>query len=423
MRLTQGICWHGNCEGRGSDLAHTKKTPSRNFIALQACKASIQAKMKLLGLILSSFLITQISVKSSQAVNPCDPAKCKLPDCRCASTEIPGGLSPEQTPQILTISYDDALRVQDYVSYYSKVFAERKNPNGCPVSLTYFVSHNYTDYSLVEDLYYNGSYEMADHSVDHREPTTWWKNATLEEWTQEIVDQRDILMKWGNIPNNTIKGFRAPFLVTSENELEALYLSNFTYEASMGTRDMYWPFTLDYKSPICADPATCPDKSYPGLWLVPNILYEQKDGSICAMLDACTYPKSEQDWLDFFMDNFNGHYKNRAPFGIYAHSAWFYFGSERAAALNAFLDKVLAMDNVYIVTHSQLLDWVRNPTPLDKIKDFAPWQCPKRPSPRCSYEQPGCQKSYSVGTAQRNFRTCTTPCPPNYPQYGNPYGN
>ena len=303
------------------------------------------------------------------------------------------------------------------------VFAERKNPNGCPVSLTFFVSHNYTDYSLVEDLYYNASYEMADHSVDHREPTTWWTNATLEEWTQEIVEQRDILMKWGNIPNNTIKGFRAPFLATSENELEALYLNNFSYEASMGTRDMYWPFTLDYKSPICTDPATCPDKSYPGLWLVPNILYEQKDGSICAMLDACTHPKSEQDWLDFFMDNFNEHYKNRAPFGIYAHSAWFYLGSERTAALNAFLDKVLAMDNVYIVTHSQLLDWVRNPTPLDKIKDFAPWQCPKRPSPRCSYEQPGCQKSYTVGTGQRNFRTCTTPCPPNYPQYGNPYGN
>jgi len=355
--------------------------------------------------------------------DPCDAEKCKLPDCRCASTDIPGGLSPEKTPQIVTISFDDALRDIDYQNYYSKVFEERKNPNGCPVSLTFFVSHNYTDYALAEDLYYNASYEIADHSVDHREPTTWWENATQEEWTHEIMDQKEILMKWGNIPADTIKGFRAPFLVTSENELMSLYSKNFTYEASMGTQDLYWPFTLDYKSPICNKPATCPENSYPGLWLVPNIWYEQKNGLPCSMLDACTSPQTEQDWLQFFVDNFNKHYKNRTPFGLYAHSAFFYFGPQRAAALNAFLDKLKGMDDVYIITHSQLLDWVRNPTPLDKIKDFVPWQCPKRPVPRCSYQKPNCQKVYPVGTGQMTLKTCTTPCPPNYPHYGDPNGN
>lgn len=30
----------------------------------------------------------------------CDPEKCRLPDCRCFSTEIPGDLAPSETPQV-----------------------------------------------------------------------------------------------------------------------------------------------------------------------------------------------------------------------------------------------------------------------------------------------------------------------------------
>ncbi len=31
---------------------------------------------------------------------PCKPELCQLPDCRCSSTEIPGGLDPRNTPQV-----------------------------------------------------------------------------------------------------------------------------------------------------------------------------------------------------------------------------------------------------------------------------------------------------------------------------------
>lgn len=30
----------------------------------------------------------------------CDKELCKLPDCRCSSIEIPGGLLPRDTPQV-----------------------------------------------------------------------------------------------------------------------------------------------------------------------------------------------------------------------------------------------------------------------------------------------------------------------------------
>ena len=354
------------------------------------------------------------------SVKPCDPSACKLPSCHCASTNIPGGLTTNTTPQIVMFSFDDDLRTIDYETYYSKAFNNRKNPNGCQVGLTFFVSHNYTNYALLEDLYYSYGHEIADHSVDHREPTTWWENATEEEWTREVLDQKAILEKWGNIPVGAVQGFRAPFLVTSETEVKVLHESKFVYEASMGTQTNYWPFTLDYKSPICNLPATCPVNSYPGLWLVPNVNYKQKSGYPCSMLDACTSPQTEEEWLDFFMENFNVHYNdNRSPFGIYAHSAWFYYGPQRLSALSTFLDKLSAMKDVYIVTHSQMLDWVRDPTPLDKIADFEAWKCPPRPKPRCSYQQPSCQKSYG----DFSMNSCTVPCPPNYPHYGDPNGN
>ena len=355
----------------------------------------------------------------SKPAQPCDPSQCHLPTCQCASETIPGGLPVEETPQIVMFSFDDGLRMQDYQTYYSKVFNGRKNPNGCPIGLTYFVSHNYTDYTLVEHTYHVDLAEIADHSVTHRPPTTWWEDASEEEWTHETTDQRSILSYWGGIPEAEIRGFRSPFLATSETELKVLHENGFQYEASMVTDTNYWPFTLDFKSPICNSPATCPDEAYPGLWLVPNRVYQQSNGIPCSMLDGCTVPTTEEEWFKFFEDNFDVHYKkNRSPFGIYSHSAWFYLSTEKAPAMIKFLDKLAAMDDVYIVTHSQMLAWVRNPTSLAKIHDFEAWKCPSRPKPRCEMDSPGCFKTYPGGT----LKTCTTPCPPNYPGYGDPEG-
>ena len=354
----------------------------------------------------------------SDPAQPCDETKCQLPMCRCASTDIPGGLDPKSMPQIVTISFDDGFRAQDYNTFYKPVFGSRKNPNGCPIGITYFVSNNYSDYALMETVYATGGAEFADHSVTHRSPTTWWKEASSEEWGHEINDQRSIMELWGGIPKDNVKGFRAPFLVTSETEAQVLHDSGFEYEASMGTDTHYWPFTLDYKSPICIDPATCPENSYPGLWLVPVVLYNQSNGPSCPMLDGCTVPVTKQDWLDFLWENFNAHFNgNRSPFGLYSHITWFYLSEVRAEAMNEFLDKLLSMDDVYIVTHSQMLDWVKNPTSLSGIAEFEPWKCPDRPAPRCDAQNPTCNTVFD----NVQFKSCS-PCPQEYPTYGNPEG-
>ncbi|KAL1926048.1 hypothetical protein VTP01DRAFT_7141 [Rhizomucor pusillus] len=42
----------------------------------------------------------------------CDPNTCKLPSCLCASQSPPGGLSPKDVPQFVTITFDDSIQAK-----------------------------------------------------------------------------------------------------------------------------------------------------------------------------------------------------------------------------------------------------------------------------------------------------------------------
>ena len=74
---------------------------------------------------------------------PCNDEICKLPDCFCSGTKIPGGLNPKDVPQMVTISFDDSVNIQNFKFYeilFNSGFRARKNPNGkCRVLA---VSHN-----------------------------------------------------------------------------------------------------------------------------------------------------------------------------------------------------------------------------------------------------------------------------------------
>lgn len=107
----------------------------------------------------------------------CDPVKCQLPDCKCASTSPPGGLHPVRTsptftkarlsrllhlvltsimrvlaqsevPQFIVFTADDAI--QSYtLDAVNQFLAHRRNPNGCSIKMTYFTSLSYTNYTMV----------------------------------------------------------------------------------------------------------------------------------------------------------------------------------------------------------------------------------------------------------------------------------
>ena len=356
-------------------------------------------------------------------------SNCTLPDCQCASKEIPGGLRREQVPQMVTISFDGAIRGKDYEMFYSKILQGRKNPNGCNVSVTFFASHKNTDYSLATELA-NDGHELAVHSVTQRTPTTFWsedRNNT-EELTDEILDMRDILSRWAHINKSNVVGYRSPFLASSENQLKILHENDFLYDCTMVTNEMYWPFTLDYKSPNCSSPAVCPEESLPGLWVVPIINKVQNYSNTsrsCGLIDSCSSPNEQ--WMKFFMDNFERHYNNnKAPFGLYVRSSWFLKGNsnQRLQAFMDFLDYLGNLSDVYIVTVSQLVAWSRNPTPLNNLElsTFDPWQCPNNPPTNCTYTNPNICK-YHLNDTEYIIRLCKDDiCPEKYPNITNPRG-
>ena len=104
-------------------------------------------------LALSLFSHAQSLVRGDPA-KPCYPGICKLLDCFCSGTEIPGNLSVSSIPQIVFISFDAFVNSAPLFYYETLFDGSLKNPNGCNISATFFASHEYTNYCEVQDLYW-----------------------------------------------------------------------------------------------------------------------------------------------------------------------------------------------------------------------------------------------------------------------------
>lgn len=85
-------------------------------------------------------------------------------DCTQNVQTQTGDLPVEDVPQIVLLTFDDSVNDLNK-QLYSDLFGKgRVNPNGCPISATFYVSHEWTDYSQVQNLYADG-HEMASHTV------------------------------------------------------------------------------------------------------------------------------------------------------------------------------------------------------------------------------------------------------------------
>ncbi|XP_064481996.1 chitin deacetylase 1-like [Ornithodoros turicata] len=360
----------------------------------------------------------------------CDPSQCSLPDCYCSSdgTLIPGRLEPKDVPQMIVISFDGAVNNMNYKQYRSLLNKEhRKNPNGCPIRSTFFVSHEYSSYFDVQKMYADG-HEIASLGVTHRGPESWWTKATYENWTEEMAGMREILTRFGNVSKDTILGVRAPYLKPGGNRmLDMIYDFSFAYDSSFAvppSKVPLWPYTLDYHIPHSCVNQGCPTHSYPGVWEVPlNALYsEDGTGGQCFLADQCVFADDEDIVFEFLLENFLRHYKtNRAPLGLYFHVNWF-TDKVKTKALHRFVDHIIKnYDNAWFVTMQQLLLWMRTPKKSTELRDFEPWSCEKR-TPACNIPTmcvlPFSGEGYSD---LRYMETCTT-CPAKYPWIGNYMG-
>ena len=105
-------------------------------------------------------------------------------------------------------------------------------------------------------------------------------------------------------------------------------------------------------------------------------------------------------------------------------------------AVKKFLKKKLKLRNVWAVTISQALDWIRTPVPLKKLRRFRPWRCEAsvRSAGKNALAKDPCKANicpydkdlqllepFAVGVRHYLY-TCNRDCSPGFPWYGNPTG-
>ena len=121
--------------------------------------------------------VSQISLASAQEgagivgggflPNYACPSTCQLSqNCYCASKSPPGNLDPKNIPQLMTLTMDDSVNSVIWPVINNLTSGLPANPNGCPLSATFFVSTQWTDFHSIQGLASNG-HEIAVHTVNH----------------------------------------------------------------------------------------------------------------------------------------------------------------------------------------------------------------------------------------------------------------
>ncbi|XP_062611465.1 uncharacterized protein LOC134273290 [Saccostrea cucullata] len=347
---------------------------------------------------------------------------CVLPGCYCSTFKHE--MDTTKIPQIVYFGFDDALTTV-LPAYYDRLFnhTSRRNPNGCPIGMTLYVSHTYTQYPLVK-RYYKEGHEIAVHSVTHTHIKT---RADLQ---READKQKRNIAKFADIPLDDIIGWRSPFLETAGDEqaevLKGLgyrYDISLTYKRSKMSGQSPFPFTLDYGWTFYCQIKPCPTRSHRGFWEFPvNSLMDYKDQYPCGYVDGCyNAPKTEEEAYQYLFKNFKSSYEgNRAPFGLHMHAGWFYT-QFHLDAMDRFINDILKNEDVYIVPVRQALEWMEHPTPMNELDTLGTWSCqnPKiRPSAHHSQQQqrpmapvPQRPKSSKTTTTSTTTTTTTTTTP------------
>ncbi len=74
--------------------------------------------------------------KALVMASKCEKRKCRLPDCRCGGSDIPGDLPNKQIPQLVMLTFDDGVNDLNWDLYEELLNSGRKNPNGCPLKVS-----------------------------------------------------------------------------------------------------------------------------------------------------------------------------------------------------------------------------------------------------------------------------------------------
>jgi len=351
---------------------------------------------------------------SGQRASTCDKRLCQLPNCYCGGSEIPGNLTKEEIPQLVLLTWDDAVNGLNK-EFFAKLFNERYNPNGCPIKSTFYISHEWTDYSQVQDLYADG-HEIASHTVTHSHGTKF----NEEKWANEVIGEAEMLVRYAGVNPKDIKGMRAPFLaIGGDTMFRMLRRYGLKYDSSMSVSSPSWPYTLEYAMPHSCAVKPCPEMSHPEMWEIPMTTLLDVRGGRCSMADGCFYTEEADAIQKIFTQNFLNHYtKTKAPFPLFFHAAWFYNRPHRVKGFLNFIDSILALPDVYFVTSQELIEFTRYPETLATVHNSRVFSCDFQDRPaRCGRRKSKCSLSFRGD--KRQFASCQRTCPQVYPWVNN----
>ena len=311
----------------------------------------------------------------------------------CATESIPGSLERNNVPQMVVFAFtgplnnDSWYQLRRIFDNEGKGSKERVNPNGERITMTLFASDKSTDDYCRAGEFYRDGHEIG--------VTGSYSMASLKpsKWEKEIMYHKKNLTKKANIDKHDIHGMRAPELeFGGDRQFQAINaMSNITrykkhawrnpYDSSivLGERTYWkntwpsWPYTLDYRvydtvRPHNVHPAAC----YPGMWEIPVQRFYENYSTAHFFIDDWVGAYNVEMLYYTIVNNFWRHYSNnRAPFIINARTDWFKRDLMAEKAVERFIDVLLAhkSKDVYMVSMDQMLEWVKNPVPLDKVKE------------------------------------------------------
>ena len=312
-------------------------------------------------------------------------AGCSLPDCYNSLSVMP--LPKNEVPQFILISHDDELNKETHDAF--EKFAI------CNSKITFFVMWAEIDCRFVRAYFYAG-HEIALHTVNHLHLT----GVPLDRLEYEMLGVRDLIHKKCGIPFESMTGFRAPFLDVNEHTRRVLNKDRkILYESSYNSDYNMAPFTMDngpFKNSSMAE-------SYPGFWQVPlnsvqnkvhKAAYTMDPGRISQTIHEFPFdipgefiPASSMfDLLvQNFDDNRNG---NRIPFSVNFHTPWMQVDGY-ASAFSDFLEYTREFDDVYYVTYTELIEWMKKPIPLSQMPKQSSTCIPIIVAPKTFWEQWG----------------------------------
>jgi len=299
----------------------------------------------------------------------------------------PFALLESDIPQFITITIDDAVHAP--AADLFRPLTIPRDKRGCGIKATFYVSiEGNTRCEVVQGLR-KGLHEMATHTYNH----------VGFPGVDEIQGAKTFLVNQCGVPADEIKGFRAPLLQWNDATLATLKASGFLYDSSISPtnhvlneygKKHIWPFTFSQESIAKFSyngPTITP---HLGLWEIPMWpLYSGTSESI---------PMDYPGGIPLIDQNFRLRYNgNRAPLGLFFHAGWFQtHGNEMREWIQDIMD---AHDDVFFVTSSDLLDWMRNPVPKSEY------------SPHCE-GQVNClpPSANSCVFGQFNSTTCRCDC-------------